>query len=85
MGIAEIWESCVIQFPPLIIFQPTLDNYRIALLESPYFQQLANTLIQSGAIQVEPLISHQLPLSDFVLGMELAEKDPKRVKVHFVL
>jgi 2-desacetyl-2-hydroxyethyl bacteriochlorophyllide A dehydrogenase len=42
-------------------------------------------LIQSGVVQVEPLISHQLPLDDFVRGMELAEKDPKRVKVHFSL
>ena len=42
-------------------------------------------LIQSGAIQVEPLISHQLPLDDFRQGLEIAEKDPKRVKVHFNL
>ncbi len=41
-------ESDAFQFPPLILFQPTLDNYRIALVESPYFQQLANTLIITG-------------------------------------
>ena len=41
-------ESDAFQFPPLLIFQPTLDNYRIALLESPYFQQLANTLAITG-------------------------------------
>jgi polyol transport system permease protein len=38
-------ESDAFTFPPLILFQPTLDNYRIALEESPYFSQLANTLV----------------------------------------
>lgn len=35
-------------FPPLITFQPTLENYRIALVESKYFEQLWNTLIITG-------------------------------------
>ncbi len=43
------------------------------------------TLIQSGAIQVEPLISHRLGLDEFVHGLDLAEHDPKRMKVHFNL
>ncbi len=42
-------------------------------------------LIQSGAIQVEPLISHQLPLDDFARGMELVQHDPARMKVQFAL
>ena len=41
------------------------------------------TLIQSGAIQSEPLISHRLPLSRFIEGMAIAEHDPKRMKVQF--
>ncbi len=40
-------------------------------------------LIQSGAIQVEPLISHRLPLADFCDGFALAEHDPQRMKVQF--
>ena len=43
----------------------------------------ALSLIQSGTIQVAPLISHQLPLDDFGRGLELAETDPGRMKVHF--
>ncbi len=31
--------------PPKVIFQPTLDNYRVALQESRYFDYLGNTLI----------------------------------------
>ncbi|PJF26722.1 MAG: alcohol dehydrogenase, partial [Phototrophicales bacterium] len=42
-------------------------------------------LIESGAIQVEPLISHRLPLADFAAGMEIVQHDPKRVKVQFEL
>jgi sorbitol/mannitol transport system permease protein len=34
-------------FPPLLIFQPTFENYAIAL-NSGYFQQLANTVIITG-------------------------------------
>lgn len=38
-------EAAAFTFPPLLVFQPTLDNYRIALVQSPYFQDLANTVI----------------------------------------
>jgi len=40
-------------------------------------------LIQSGAVQVEPLISHRLPLEDFGQALELAEHGPVRMKVQF--
>ncbi len=42
-------------------------------------------LIQSGAIQVEPLISHRLPLDRFSEGLELAKRGPDRMKVQFEL
>ncbi len=42
-------------------------------------------LIAHGAIQVEPLISHRLPLTDFAEGMTIVQRDPKRVKVQFEL
>ncbi len=40
-------------------------------------------LIQSGDIQVEPLISHRLVLDDFCKGLEIAEHEPLRMKVQF--
>jgi D-arabinitol dehydrogenase (NADP+) len=42
-------------------------------------------LIQSGAVQVEPLISHRLPLARFNEGLELAEHAPERMKLQFLL
>jgi len=37
-------ESDAFTFPPPLLFQPTIDNYRIAIQQSTYFPQLANTL-----------------------------------------
>lgn len=45
--------------------------------------QEAIALIQSGAVRVEPLISHTLPLERFAEGLEIAERDPRRMKVQF--
>jgi threonine dehydrogenase-like Zn-dependent dehydrogenase len=42
-------------------------------------------LIQCGAVQVEPLISHRLPLVRFSEGLELAERAPERMKLQFSL
>lgn len=41
-------------------------------------------LIQSGAVRVEPLISHCLPLDRFSEGLELAEHASERMKVQFI-
>jgi len=38
-------------------------------------------LIQSGSVQVQPLISHRLPLDRFAEGLALAEGAPDRMKV----
>lgn len=37
------------------------------------------------AALIEPLISHRLPLNRFSEGMDCAERDPKRMKVQFVV
>jgi sorbitol/mannitol transport system permease protein len=38
-------EADAFTFPPLMIFQPTFENYRIALQDSHYFDYLTNTVI----------------------------------------
>jgi len=38
-------EAIAFDFPPRLIFKPTLDNWRNALVDSPFFIQLGNTLI----------------------------------------
>lgn len=69
------------KFPSYEVFRRDLKIIGSFAVNRTFPQSL--TLIQSGAVQVEPLISHQLPLDDFCKGLEIAEKDPKRVKVHF--
>lgn len=73
----------LVNFPAYEVFRRDLKIVGSFAVNRTFPQAL--TLIKSGAVQVEPLISHQLPLDDFARGLEFAEKDPKRVKVHFVL
>lgn len=72
-----------VKFPSYEVFRRDLKVIGSFAVNRTFPQSIA--LIQNGAIKVEPLISHQLPLEDFSKGLELAEKDPKRVKVHFNL
>ncbi|MBI5667090.1 MAG: zinc-dependent alcohol dehydrogenase family protein [Chloroflexi bacterium] len=69
------------RFPAYEVFRKDLKIIGSFAVNRTFPQSIA--LIQSGAIQVEPLISHQLPLAAFCQGLEIAEKDPKRVKVQF--
>ncbi len=73
----------LVKFPAYEVFRRDLKIIGSFAVNRTFPQAL--TLIKSGAVQVKPLISHRLPLDDFCRGMEIAEKDPKRVKVHFVL
>ncbi|HEX7004320.1 MAG TPA: zinc-dependent alcohol dehydrogenase family protein [Trueperaceae bacterium] len=45
----------------------------------------AISLIRSGAVRTEPLISHVLPIEEFREGLEVAQHDPSRMKVQFSL
>jgi 2-desacetyl-2-hydroxyethyl bacteriochlorophyllide A dehydrogenase len=71
------------KFPAYEVFRRDLKIIGSFAVNRTFPQAL--TLIQSGAVQVELLISHQLLLDDFCAGLEIAETDPKRMKVHFVL
>lgn len=42
-------------------------------------------LLRSGKINLQPIVSHQLPLDDFEEGLRLAQEDPQRMKVQFAL
>jgi 2-desacetyl-2-hydroxyethyl bacteriochlorophyllide A dehydrogenase len=72
-----------VKFPSYEVFRRDLKIIGSFAVNRTFPQSIA--LIRTGAVQVEPLISHQLPLNDFCRGLEIAEKDPKRVKVHFNL
>lgn len=72
-----------VSFIPYDVFRRDLTIIGSFAVNRTFHESIA--LIQSGAIQVEPLISHRLPLSDFCDGFALAENDPKRMKVQFAI
>ncbi len=76
-------QGTYVKFPSYEVFRRDLKIIGSFAVNRTFPQSIA--LIQNGAIKVEPLISHQLRLDDFSKGLELAEKDPKRVKIHFNL
>lgn len=70
-------------FIPYDVFRKDLTIIGSFAVNRTFQESIA--LIKGGAVQVEPLISHRLPLSQFAEGMTLAERDPKRMKVQFTL
>jgi sorbitol/mannitol transport system permease protein len=49
-------EADAFAFPPQVIFQPTLDNWRTALFDTPFVKHLTNTLLISGFSTVAALL-----------------------------
>jgi D-arabinitol dehydrogenase (NADP+) len=68
-------------FSPYDIFRRDLRIIGSFALNKTFPESIA--MIQSGAVKVEPLISHQLGLEQFEEGLELAAKSPTRMKVQF--
>lgn len=68
-------------FSPYDIFRRDLKIIGSFALNKTFPESIA--MIGRGAVKVEPLISHQLPLSDFDEGLNLAAKSPTRMKVQF--
>ncbi|MBN1284719.1 MAG: zinc-dependent alcohol dehydrogenase family protein [Anaerolineae bacterium] len=66
-------------FVPYDVFRKDLSIIGSFAVSRTFHESIA--LIQGGAVRVEPLISHRLPLDRFVEALELAERDPKRMKV----
>jgi D-arabinitol dehydrogenase (NADP+) len=73
--------GAAVRFSPYHLFRNDLRLIGTFALNKTFPQSIA--LIRSGAVQVEPLVSHLLPLSEFVEGMRVAEHDPGRMKVQF--
>ena len=66
-------------FIPYDVFRKDLSIVGSFAVNRTFQESIA--LIQSGTIKVEPLISHQLPLERFVEAIDMAEHDPRRMKV----
>lgn len=72
-----------VEFPPYDVFRKDLKIIGSFAVNRTFPQSIA--MIRSGAVRVEPLISHRLPLDDFNAGIELAQHDPKRMKIQFAV
>ena len=70
-----------VSFSPYEIFRKDLTILGSFAVNRTFQESIA--MIQSGRVKVEPLISHTLPLEEFAQGFELAQSDPKRMKVQY--
>lgn len=70
-------------FVPYEVFRKDLTIIGSFAVNRTFQESIA--LIQSGKVRVKPLISHTLPLDEFVRGLDLAEHDPQRMKVQFTV
>ena len=76
-------EGSSINLPPAEIFRRDYSVIGSFALNKTFTEAIA--LVQHGAVDVKPLVSHQLPLDQFDEALRLAEKDPDRMKVQFKL
>ena len=74
-------QGSYVKFPSYEVFRRDLKIIGSFAVNRTFPQSIA--LIQSGAVQVEPLISHRFALDEFTQALNVAATDPKRVKVHF--
>lgn len=70
-------------FIPYDVFRKDLSIIGSFAVNRTFHESIA--MIEHGAVKVIPLISHKLPLDDFTAGMEIAQRDPARMKVQFTL
>lgn len=76
-------ESATASFKPYDIFRRDLRIIGSFAINKTFQEAIA--LIRGGAVELEPLVSHTIPLSDFTEGLHLAEHDPERMKVQFAI
>ena len=72
-----------VPFSPYEVFRKDLKIIGSFALNKTFHEAIS--LVRGGGVKLAPLISHALPLSDFSKGFEVAERDPKRMKVQFAL
>ncbi|MCA9836950.1 MAG: zinc-dependent alcohol dehydrogenase family protein [Trueperaceae bacterium] len=72
-----------VEISPYEIFRRDLKIIGSFALNKTFHESIA--LVKAGAVKLEPLISHQLPLERFAEAMHFAEHDPDRLKVQFHL
>lgn len=76
-------EGSKVSLPPDEIFRRDLSVIGSFAINKTFTEAIA--LVQHGAVNLKPLISHQLPLEEFETALELAQHDPERMKVQVIL
>lgn len=83
----KIWQfgvapdDAMVQISPYDIFRKDLTVIGSFAVSRTFHEAIM--LIKSGKINLEPMVSHQLPIDDFEEGMRIAQEDPDRMKVQF--
>lgn len=76
-------DKALISLAPYELFRKDIKIIGSFAVNKTFHESIA--LVQSGAVKLEPLVSHQLPLEQFGEAMRLAEHDAERMKVQFKL
>ena len=71
------------KFSPYDIFRYDLQVIGSFALNKTFHEAIA--LVKGGGMDLNALVSHQVPLKDFAEGLELAESDPDRLKIQFTM
>lgn len=80
-GVAPVGAKA--SFVPYDVFRKDLRIIGSFAVNRTFPQSIA--LVEQGAVQVEPLITHRLGLEEFSRGLEIVQQDPKRMKVQFAV
>jgi len=74
-------DHATVQISPYEVFRKDLSIIGSFAVNRTFHESIM--MIRSGKINLQPLVSHQLPLDDFQEGLRLAQEDPHRMKVQF--
>ncbi len=73
----------VVRLPPYELFRKDLTVIGSFALSKTFPESLA--WVRSGRVQLEPLVSHRLPLEEFEQAVRVARHDPERMKVQLAI
>jgi D-arabinitol dehydrogenase (NADP+) len=71
-----------VRFSPYEIFRKDLSIIGSFAVNQTFTEAIS--FLKSGAVKVNPLISHQIPLERFDEAIHLAQYDPRRMKVQLI-
>lgn len=75
-------DTATASFSPYDIFRKDLSIIGSFAVNRTFHESIM--MIGSGKIDLNPLVSHQLPIADFQEGLRIAQEDPDRMKIQFV-